>query len=147
MSCNRSKHSIQAGFTLLEVMVVLVIIGILMSLVVPNVINRPQEARITVAKADLRSIANALDMYKLDNFSYPSTGQGLEALVTKPSGEPDAAHWKEGGYLKKMPVDPWGNPYQYICPGTHGAFDVYSLGPDGKPGQADNQNIIGEWQQ
>lgn len=143
---NRNIKPSEQGFTLLEIMVVLVIIGILMSLVVPNVIGRPDEARITVAKADLRSIANALEMYKLDNLNYPSTEQGLDALVTRPSGQPDAPNWKEGAYLKKMPLDPWGNPYQYVCPGTHGAFDLYSLGSGGKQGQADNQKIIGEWQ-
>lgn len=140
------NHSRRAGFTLIEIMVVLVIIGVLMALVVPNVIGRPDEARITVAKADLHSVASALDMYKLDNYNYPSTQQGLEALVTKPSGAPAATHWKDGGYLKKMPVDPWGNPYQYISPGTHGAYDLYSLGPKGKAGSRDSESIIGEWQ-
>jgi general secretion pathway protein G len=135
-----------AGFTLIEIMVVLVIIGILMAVVVPNVIGRPDEARMTVARTDLRAIASALDMYKLDNLEYPSTQQGLEALVSKPSGDPLPQHWKEGGYLKKMPVDPWGNPYQYLRPGTHGDYDLYSLGPGGKPEQPDNQKIIGEWQ-
>lgn len=140
------KHNSRSGFTLIEIMVVLVIIGILMALVVPNVIGRPDEARITVAKADLQAVASALDMYKLDNYDYPSTQQGLEALVNKPSGSPEAKHWKEGGYLKKLPVDPWGNPYQYLYPGTHGAYDLYSVGPKGKPGQPDAQTMIGEWQ-
>lgn len=137
----------KAGFTLIEIMVVLVIIGILMALVVPNVMGRPDEARITVAKADLKAISTALDMYKLDNFDYPSTQQGLDALVKKPGGNPVPKHWKQGGYLKKTPVDPWGNPYQYISPGTHGAYDLYSLGAKGKPGQPDKDSIIGEWQQ
>lgn len=136
----------RGGFTLIEIMVVLVIIGVLMALVVPNVMGRPDEARITVAKADLRSIASALDMYKLDNFNYPSTQQGLAALVKKPGGAPEAKHWKEGGYLKKMPVDPWGNEYQYLSPGTHGAYDLYTLGPKGKAGSRDSDSIIGEWQ-
>lgn len=136
-----------AGFTLIEIMVVLVIIGILMALVVPNVIGRPDEARITVARADLHSLGSALDMYKLDNYDYPSTQQGLDALVTKPTGTPEAKHWKDGGYIKKLPMDPWGNPYQYLYPGTHGAYDLYSVGPKGKPGSAvDNESVIGEWQ-
>jgi type II secretion system protein G len=135
-----------AGFTLIEIMVVLVIIGILMAVVVPNVIGRPDEARITVAKIDLKAVASALDLYKLDNFDYPTTQQGLDALVKKPSGDPQPQHWKEGGYLRKLPVDPWGHPYQYLYPGKHGPYDLYSLGPHGKPGQADSQNIIGEWQ-
>ncbi|MBY0407507.1 MAG: type II secretion system major pseudopilin GspG [Rickettsiales bacterium] len=137
----------RSGFSLIEIMVVLVIIGVLMALVVPNVMGRPDEARITVAKADLRAIASALDMYKLDNFHYPSTQQGLEALVKKPTGSPDAKHWKQGGYLKKMPTDPWGNLYQYMTPGTHGgAFDLYSLGPNGVEGARQDESIIGEWQ-
>lgn len=131
------KRSV-SGFSLLEIMVVLVIIAILMALVVPNVINRPDEARITAAKADLRSIATALDMYKLDNYKYPTTQQGLDALVQS-SGKRD-------GYLKKLPVDPWGNPYQYLSPGTHGMYDLYSLGPNGSSGQPDNSKVIGEWQ-
>ena len=140
-------HNVRSrGFTLLEVMVVLVIIAILMALVVPNVIGRPDEARVTVAKADLRAIAGALDMYRLDNYDYPSTQQGLEALVNKPSGQPEATHWHEGGYLRKLPVDPWGNPYQYVYPGTHATYDLFSLGPKGEPGQPDSASVIGEWQ-
>jgi type II secretion system protein G len=130
---------------MIEIMVVLVIIGILAALVVPNVMGRPDEARITVAKADLRAIASALDIYKLDNLSYPSTEQGLQALAAKPTGAPEAQHWKDGGYLKKLPIDPWGNPYQYISPGTHGAYDLYSLGAKGKSGQMNKESIIGEW--
>jgi len=139
------RNNLKAGFSLLEIMVVLVIIAILMSLVVPNVIGRPDEARITAAKMDLRTIASALDMYKLDNFNYPTTQQGLEALVTKPTQSPPPLHWREG-YLKKLPVDPWGNPYLYISPGTHGACDLYSLGPNGNPSQPDTSKFIGEWQ-
>ena len=117
-----------------------------MALVVPSVINRPNEARITVAKADLRSIASALEMYKLDNYDYPSTEQGLEALVSKPSGQPQPPHWQEGGYLKKMPMDPWGHAYQYLVPGTHGSsYDLYSLGAKGTTTQPDPKSMIGEW--
>jgi type II secretion system protein G len=138
-------NNLKSGFSLLEIMVVLVIIAILMSLVVPNIIGRPDEARITAAKTDLRTIASALDMYKLDNFNYPTTQQGLEALVKKPVQQPQPQHWKEG-YLKKLPTDPWGNPYQYLSPGTHGIYDLYSLGPNGNPSQPDTSKFIGEWQ-
>jgi type II secretion system protein G len=136
----------QAGFTLLELMVVLVIIGILMALVAPTIMGRPNEARVTAARADLQAIASALDLYKLDNFDYPTTAQGLAALATKPADPPAPPHWKEGGYLRRLPVDPWGNPYQYLCPGAHGAYDLYSLGAGGVPGQPDPQKMIGEWQ-
>lgn len=139
------RYNAKSGFSLLEIMVVLVIIAILMALVVPNVIGRPDEARITATKTDLKSIATSLDMYKLDNFTYPTTQQGVEALVTKPSQPPLPTHWKEG-YLKKLPTDPWGNSYQYLSPGTHGAYDLYSLGPNGNPAQPDTSKIIGEWQ-
>jgi len=103
------------GFTLIEVMVVVVILGILGTLIVPKIMGRPDEARVTVAKGDIRSIGNALNIYKLDNYVYPTTNDGLEALVSKPS---DAKNWKNGGYLSKLPSDPWGNPYLYISPGT-----------------------------
>ena len=136
----------QGGFTLIEIMVVLAILGILLALVVPNVIGRPEEARITAAKVDLQAVGSALDIYKLDNYDYPSTEQGLDALVHQPSGEPEAKHWKSGGYLKKTPVDPWGNPYQYVYPGTHAAYDLYSFGPKGKAAQPNDPGIIGEWQ-
>ncbi len=134
----------QKGFSLLEIMVVLVIVAILMSLVVPNIINRPDEARITAAKIDMKSIANALNLYKLDNFSYPNTQQGLEGLVAKPAIAPIPPNWKSP-YLKKLPIDPWGNPYQYLSPGTRGEFDLYSFGPGGNPSQPDTTKIIGEW--
>lgn len=134
----------QKGFSLLEIMVVLVIIAILMSLVVPNIINRPDEARITAAKIDMKSIANALNLYKLDNFTYPNTQQGLEGLVSKPTTAPIPPNWKSA-YLKKLPIDPWGNPYQYLSPGTHGEFDLYSFGPGANPAQPDKTKIIGEW--
>lgn len=135
----------RSGFSLLEIMVVLVIIAVLMALVVPNVINRPDEARATAAKADLQSIAASLDLYKLDNYAYPTTQQGLEALVSKPTVSPSPNNWK-GSYLKKLPVDPWGNPYQYLAPGTHGEYDLYSLGPNGNPAHPDLTKVIGEWQ-
>lgn len=102
----------QSGFTLIEIMVVVVILGILAALVVPQVMSRPDQAKVTVAKGDIKAIAAALDMYKLDNFAYPSTQQGLEALVKKPTGNPQPKNWNKDGYLKKLPVDPWGNPYR-----------------------------------
>jgi len=135
----------QQGFTLIEIMVVVVILGILAALVVPQVMSRPDQAKVTVAQGDIKGIASALDMYKLDNHSYPSTQQGLEALVKKPSGNPAAKNWNKDGYLKRVPVDPWGNDYQYLSPGTRGAFDLYSLGADGKQGGTDLNADIGNW--
>jgi general secretion pathway protein G len=135
----------QAGFTLIEIMVVVVILGILAALVVPQIMGRPDQAKVTVAKGDIKAISAALDMYKLDNHAYPSTQQGLEALVEKPSGNPPAKNWSREGYLKRMPIDPWGNDYQYLAPGTRGAFDLYSLGADGKPGGSDLDADIGSW--
>ncbi|WGL17154.1 type II secretion system major pseudopilin GspG [Microbulbifer bruguierae] len=121
------------GFTLIEIMVVIVILGVLGALVVPNIMGRTGEARVKAAIVDLRAISTALDMYRMDNFVYPSSDQGLEALVTKPSGFPEAKNWNEP-YLKKSPKDPWGNAYQYISPGSSGAYDLFSFGADGKPG-------------
>lgn len=120
------------GFTLIEIMVVVVILGILGALIVPNIIGRPDEARVTAAQSDIQAISNALELYRLDNSHYPSTDQGLEALVTKPSGYPEPKHWNSEGYLKKVPVDPWGEPYIYINEGRN--YEIYSLGADGKEG-------------
>lgn len=137
----RSNHSgkptqtaKQPGFTLIEIMVVIIILGILAALVVPNIIGRPDEARVTAAKADIRAISNALDLYKLDNFTYPATDQGLDALVNRPAGLPEAKNWNAEGYLKKVPKDPWGNEFQYLSPGANGKFDLYSFGADGREG-------------
>ena len=135
----------QAGFTLIEIMVVVVILGILAALVVPQVMSRPDQAKVTVAQTDITAIGAALDMYKLDNGAYPSTQQGLDALVKKPGGNPQPKNWNSDGYLKKLPVDPWGNPYQYLSPGTKGKIDLYSLGADNKEGGADNDSDIGNW--
>ncbi|MDE3735176.1 general secretion pathway protein G [Metapseudomonas resinovorans] len=135
----------QSGFTLIEIMVVVVILGILAALVVPQVMNRPDQAKVTVAKGDIKAIGAALDMYKLDNFTYPNTQQGLEALVSRPSGNPPAKNWNKDGYLKKLPVDPWGNPYQYLSPGSKGTYDLYSLGADGKEGGSENDADIANW--
>ena len=137
----------QSGFTLIEIMVVVVILGILAALVVPQVMNRPDQAKVTVAKGDIKAIGAALDMYKLDNFAYPSTQQGLEALVSRPSGNPPAKNWNKDGYLKKLPVNPWGNPYQYESPGQHNqnSFDLWSWGSDGSPGGDGTGADIGNW--
>ncbi|HCW94489.1 MAG TPA: type II secretion system protein GspG [Pseudomonas sp.] len=136
----------QGGFTLIEIMVVVVILGILAALVVPQVMNRPDQAKVTVAKGDIKAIAAALDMYKLDNFSYPSTQQGLEALVSRPSGSPQPRNWNADGYLKRLPKDPWGNEYQYLAPGTKGPYDLFSYGADGKPGGSELNADIGNWE-
>ena len=130
----------QSGFTLIEVMVVVVILGILAAVVVPSIMDKPDEARINKAKQDVRSIEQALDNYKLDNFDYPSTEQGLQALVSKPSGSPEPKRWK-GPYVKKLNKDPWLNDYQYISPGTHGKIDVFSKGKDAENAADD----IGNW--
>lgn len=135
----------QAGFTLIEIMVVVVILGILAAVVVPKIMDNPDKARVAKAKQDVRAIEAALDLYKLDNFYYPSTQQGLEALVTQPSGEPAAKNWKPGGYLKSPPKDPWGNPYQYLSPGTKGEVDIFSLGADNRPGGEGAAADIGNW--
>jgi len=119
----------QTGFTLIEVMVVVVILGILAAVVVPNIMSKPDEARVSRAKQDVRALEAALNNYRLDNYSYPSTEQGLSALVQKPNGTPEAKHWK-GPYVKKVPADPWHNPYQYMNPGVHGSIDIFSTGKD-----------------
>ncbi|WP_019341373.1 MULTISPECIES: type II secretion system major pseudopilin GspG [Pseudomonadaceae] len=142
MTLNERK---QRGFTLIEIMVVVVILGILAALVVPQVMNRPDQAKVTVAKGDIKAISAALDMYKLDNYAYPSTQQGLDALVEKPGGNPQPKNWNRDGYLKRVPKDPWGNEYQYLSPGTQGQFDLYSYGADGKQGGSDLNADIGNW--
>lgn len=125
------RRDAQAGVTLIEMMVVLVIIAVVAALIVPNVIGRPDEARVTVARTDIRSISSALELYRLDNRGYPTTSQGLEALVRAPA---DAPNWASGGYLSDLPTDPWGNPYLYRAPGEAAPFDLVSLGADGAPG-------------
>jgi len=133
------------GFTLIEIMVVVVILGILAAIVVPKVMDRPDSARITKAKQDIRALESALNLYKLDNFNYPSTDQGLEALVRKPSGNPEPRNWKQGGYLDRLPKDPWGNDYQYLQPGVRGDIDLFSFGADGRPGGDGMNADIGNW--
>lgn len=142
MKTTTSRRSPQSGFTLIEIMVVVVILGILAALVAPNILGRTGEARITAAQSDINSISNALDLYKLDNHAYPSTDQGLEALVSKPSGYPEPANWNPEGYLKSLPKDPWANDYQYLSPGSERAYDLYSLGADKREGgEGDNADI------
>lgn len=133
------------GFTLLEVMVVVVILGILATLVVPKIISRPDEARVIAAKQDIASLLQALKLYRLDNQRYPTTEQGLQALVTKPSTTPLPSNWKNGGYIERLARDPWGHPYQYLNPGVRGEIDVFSLGADGAPGGEGNDADIGSW--
>jgi general secretion pathway protein G len=135
----------QRGFTLLEVMVVVVILGILAALVVPKILSRPDEARAMAAKQDVASLMQALKLYRLDNHRYPSTEQGLEALVTRPASVPHAPNWKAGGYVERLPKDPWGNPYQYLNPGVRTELDVFSMAADGAPGGEGNDADIGSW--
>ncbi len=138
-------NSRQGGFTLLEVMVVVVIIGILAALVVPKIISRPDEARAIAAKQDVASLMQALKLYRLDNHRYPSTEQGLQALAARPATAPIPPNWKTGGYLERLPKDPWGNPYQYLNPGLHGEIDIFSFGADGALGGEGNDADIGSW--
>jgi len=135
----------RSGFTLIEVMIVIVILGILAALVVPKVMGRPDEARIAAAKQDIASIAQALKLYRLDTRRYPSTEQGLAALVKKPTLAPVPDNWNTGGYLDKLPVDPWGQPYRYLNPGLHGEIDIMSYGSDGRPGGEGADADIGNW--
>lgn len=136
----------QRGFTLIEIMVVVVIMGILAALVVPKLMGRTDDARIMAAKQDIATIMQALKLYKLDNQNYPTTEQGLQALVTKPISGPVANGWKTGGYIDKLPKDPWGSPYQYLSPGIHNEIDVLSLGADGQVGGVGNDADIGSWE-
>ncbi|ANH71611.1 type II secretion system major pseudopilin GspG [Ralstonia insidiosa] len=133
------------GFTLIEIMVVVVILGILAALVVPKIMSRPDEARIIAAKQDIASISQALKLYRLDNGRYPTTEQGIGALVAKPTTEPIPNNWKAGGYLERLPKDPWGHPYQYLNPGVRGEVDIFSFGADGQPGGTGNDADIGNW--
>lgn len=133
------------GFTLIEIMVVVIIIGVLAALVVPKIMSRPDEARAIAVRQDIATLQQALKLYRLDNMRYPTSEQGLQALVSKPSSEPIPTGWKPGGYLERLPKDPWGNPYQYLIPGLHGEFDLFSLGADGKPGGEGADADIGSW--
>ncbi|MBT4884222.1 MAG: type II secretion system major pseudopilin GspG [Glaciecola sp.] len=130
------------GFTLIEVMVVLVIIGIMASMVVPQILGNQEEAQLKKAAIDIQTLEGAMQMYKLNNNSYPTTEQGLEALVSEPTIDPIPRAYREGGYIQRLPTDPWGNDYQLISPGEVGAVDIFSNGPDMEPGTDDD---IGTW--
>jgi len=132
------------GFTLLELMVVVVIIGVLAALIAPNVLHRAEEAKVTAAKTDITQLMNSLKLYKLDNGRYPTSDQGLDALVNKPTSGPVSANWKPE--VDKLPKDPWGNPYLYANPGAHGEIDVFSYGADGQAGGDGTDADIGSWQ-
>jgi general secretion pathway protein G len=134
------------GFTLIEIMVVVAILGILAALVVPKIMGRPDEARIVAAKQDIAAIRQARNLYRLDNVSYPTTEQGLQALVEKPTSGPIPGNWKSGGYLERLPNDPWGTPYQYLNPGLRGEIDIFSLGADRAAGGEGNNADIGSWE-
>ena len=134
----------QAGFTLIETMVVVIIIGLRAANAAPNDIGRNDDAPITKAKAEISTIENAMKFYRLDNFAYPTSEQGIDALVTKPN-DPTIRNWKPGGYLDRKPVDPWGNPYQYLNPGNNGEIDIYTFGRDGQPGGEGLDADIGNW--
>jgi general secretion pathway protein G len=136
----------QTGFTLIEIIVVVVIIGILATLIAPQILGRVDEARVTAARQDIRTLGTALDFYKMDNFRYPTTDQGLVALVKKPD-DPTVRNWRPEGYLKAttVPKDPWGNDYRYLSPGTRGPYDLYSLGADGEQGGEGADADVGSW--
>jgi general secretion pathway protein G len=135
----------QGGFTLIEIMVVVIIIGLLAAVIVPQFLGRVDDARIAKAKQDVQAIGTALTMFKLDNFVFPSTEMGLKALAQKPESEA-IKNWRPGGYLQSVSKDPWGNEYHYLLPGTHGTdYDLYSLGADGQPGGEGNNADIGNW--
>lgn len=141
----RGSASEDAGFSLLELMVVVVILSILALVVVPRVIDRPDQARVARVTSDLAVLQSALNLYRLDNFRYPTTEQGLAALVSPPSSEPLAPNWASGGYVDRLPKDPWGGVYQYLFPGVHGEFDVFSYGADGVAGGSGTDADIGTW--
>lgn len=136
---------IHRGFTLLEVMVVIVILGVLASLVVPNLLGNKEKADRQKVVSDIIALENSLDMYRLDNSTFPSTTQGLSALVRQPEGKPMARHYREGGYIRRLPQDPWGNAYQYRSPGKMRQIDIFSWGADGQDGGEDTAADIGNW--
>ena len=141
MKCSMRR----SGFTLIEIMVVVVILAILAALIVPKVMSRPDEARVIAAQQDVAAILQALKLYRLDNLRYPTTEQCLAALVARPTIAPVPPNWKAGGYLERLPKDPWGNAYQYLNPGVRGEIDVFSLGADGAPGGEGFDADIGSW--
>jgi general secretion pathway protein G len=140
-----SRSARERGFTLIEIMVVVVIIGLLAAVIVPQVVDKVDQARVAKAKQDITSLETALTMYRLDNSKYPTTDQGLSALTTQPT-DPNIRHWRPGGYIKRISKDPWGNDYQYVYPGTHGGeYDLYSLGADNQPGGEGTDADVGNW--
>ena len=140
-----SRLNSSSGFSLIEVMVVIVILGILATMIVPRIMGRPDEARRTKAMLDIKSISQALELYRLDNYQYPTTEQGLHALVVKPTIEPIPPKWKSDGYLSKVPMDPWGNHFVYLSPGLYGSFDIISFGADGEQGGEEKNADIQSW--
>ncbi|EPJ55684.1 MAG: general secretion pathway protein G [Osedax symbiont Rs2] len=140
-----TKKSAQYGFTLLEIMVVILIIGLLGTIVTPYVLDNLDTAKTEKTKADIHALEQALDQYKLDNNDYPSTDQGIESLVKKPTAAPEPKNYRPSGYIKRLHKDPWGNDYQYLQPGEHGAFDLYSLGKDNQSGGEGQDADIGNW--
>ncbi|WP_101757514.1 type II secretion system major pseudopilin GspG [Oceanicoccus sp. KOV_DT_Chl] len=147
LQLNKIQGIKQSGFSLIEIMVVLVIIGLLVSIVAPNVLDRADEARVQKVQADFAAIATSLKMYRLDNYNYPTSEQGLEALVDKPTIDPIPGNWKKNGYLEDLPLDPWGRTYLYLSPSEfgEGEYDIYSLGADGVTGGEDQNADIGSW--
>jgi len=145
MVCGPPDRARSRGFTLIEIMVVIVILGVLAALVVPRVLDRPDEARAVAARSDIATIMQALKLYRLDNQRYPTTEQGLNALVAKPEQPPVPPNWKPGGYLERLPKDPWGRQYQYLSPGLKGEVDVFSFGADGQTGGSGVDSDIGSW--
>ncbi len=149
--CAKSPHAsassseTDAGFSLLELMVVVVIMSILALAILPRVINRPDQAREARARSDLATLENAVQLYRLDNFSYPTTEQGLDALLQAPTTSPLPGNYAAGGYIGRLPKDPWGGDYQYLSPGVHGAFDIFTFGADGVAGGSDSNSDIGTW--
>nr|WP_223275013.1 type II secretion system major pseudopilin GspG [Tateyamaria sp. syn59] len=143
----QQRRERDAGFSLLELMVVVVILSILALVIVPRVIDRPDQARAARAQSDIATIVSAIELYRLDNLRYPTTQQGIEALVTRPTTDPVPTNWSTGGYIDRLPIDPWGQPYQYLYPGVHGDFDVFTYGADGAVGGSGADGDVGSWGQ